>query len=337
MKKEKLPSGSYRVRKMVNGKRVSFTFDHKPTNEEVETEVAKVKGNPLSLQTITFEEASKQYVDLKRNVLSEASIREYSRMCGRLPKWFQEIKICDIDQVVVQKLVNEMSKTLSAKTVCDRHAFVCAVLRLFNPSMVLYTTLPKKVRKEPYIPTHEEVKKIIDNSVGTQYHIALQLACYGLRREEICAVELPDLTEENGTYYLSINKALVQNENKEWVIDKTKTVYSVRTIVIDNELAEEILSEVKEGRIFKGYPETIGTHLKRTQDKLGIEHFSMHKLRHYFCTTLAENNIDEATILALGGWKKGSTVMKEIYRHTNIQREKEKMIEAGNILKTSRS
>ena len=36
MKVQKLPSGSYRVQKTINGKRRSFTFDHKPTQKEIE-------------------------------------------------------------------------------------------------------------------------------------------------------------------------------------------------------------------------------------------------------------------------------------------------------------
>ena len=32
---EKLPSGSYRVRKMYKGKKVSMTFDKKPTESDI--------------------------------------------------------------------------------------------------------------------------------------------------------------------------------------------------------------------------------------------------------------------------------------------------------------
>lgn len=336
MKREKR-GGAYRVRKMKNGKTYSLSFDHRPTNEEIEAELAKRISNPLNDYELTFKSASEQYVNLKRNVLSEASIREYSRTCGRLPEWFQKTKINSINQVMLQRLVNEMSETLSAKTVNDRHAFVCAVLRLFSPSLDINTTLPKKRVLEPYIPTHDEVKKIIDYSVGSPYHIALQLACYGLRRSEIVAAEITDLIEDGGHYFLIVNKAMVQDENKAWVIKATKTASSTRVIPIDDELAEEIKAEVKEGRIFKGYPETISTYLRRAQEKLKIEHFSVHKLRHYFCSTLLENNYDFVTVQKLGGWEKGSTVPLKIYAHTNIQREKEKLIEAGNILKNARS
>ena len=44
MKVQKLPSGSYRVQKTINGKRKSFTFDHKPTQKEIEEEVYKSMG-----------------------------------------------------------------------------------------------------------------------------------------------------------------------------------------------------------------------------------------------------------------------------------------------------
>lgn len=339
MKKEKRGS-SYRIRKKRNGKTYSITFDHRPTNDEIEAALAKKMGNPLSDLDLNFTEAAAQYVELKKNVLSEASIREYTRTAARLPEWFQDVKLSSVDSVVIQRLVNEMSKDLSAKTVHDRYAFVCAVLRLFNPTMVNTATLPKKRVVEPYIPTHEDVKRILDESIGTQYHIALQLACLGLRRSEITALELSDLIEddETGSYFLNVNKALVQDENNNWIIKTTKTASSTRIIPIDKDLAEEILTEVKDGRIFKGYPETIATYLHRTQAKLGIEHFSLHKLRHYFASTLITDvGLDLVSVQKLGGWEKGSQVPIKIYAHTQIQKDKQKLIEVSNALKSARS
>lgn len=334
MKIEKLPSGSYRVRKTQDGRTYSLTFDHNPTQKEIRLALEeRVKTVPKG-DKLLFSEASKQYTDLKRNILSPATIREYDRTLNRLPSWFTDLEIHEIDQAKMQQLVNEMSQTLQPKTVKDRHAFCVSVIRLFIPSVEYFTTLPQKPVKTSYIPSDDDIRRIVEEAVGTQYHIPIQLACYGLRRGEICALEVSDLSEDN---FLSIDKDLVQDTNKNWIVKTTKTIDSTRTIAIDDELANEI-REVGEGRVFKGYPETIGTWLTRTQDKLGIERFSLHKIRHYFCSTLSrEAGLSESTILALGGWKQNSDVMKRIYRHSNITSEKERMKEAAMILKKSRS
>lgn len=331
---EKLSSGTYRVIKQHKGKRYSLTFNHKPTQKEIEEEFRlKLHKEDEDRETITFKEASKQYVDLKRNVLSPATVREYTRTSERLPVWFVDTPINKITQVEMQRVINELASTLTPKTVKDRYSFCVAVIRLFKPDVVFHTTLPQKVDKEPYIPTHDDVKRILDYSKGGRYEIVLQLACYGLRREEICALKVSDVTNKG---LLTINKAMVQDEDKNWVIKTTKTPESIRTIAIDEELTKQIKS-LKTEMVFEGYPQTIANYLRRTQDKLGMEHFSLHKLRHYFCSTLAENNVPESDILAMGGWKQSSNVMKEVYRHSNLQREKERMKNYANILKKARS
>ena len=40
MKVEKLPSGSYRIRKMINGRTITLVYDHKPTQKEIAVSLA---------------------------------------------------------------------------------------------------------------------------------------------------------------------------------------------------------------------------------------------------------------------------------------------------------
>lgn len=79
MKIEKLPSGSYRVRKMYKGKMYAVTFEYKPTQKEALEAMAKrlsiVQGKNEGL---TFEAAAREYIESKRNVLSPSTIRGYN-------------------------------------------------------------------------------------------------------------------------------------------------------------------------------------------------------------------------------------------------------------------
>lgn len=75
----------------------------------------------------------------------------------------------------------------------NHHGFISAVLGIFNPNLKLTTTLPQKIKKEPYIPTDEEIRKILDCAKDTEYEIPVLLACYGMRRSEICALTLEDI------------------------------------------------------------------------------------------------------------------------------------------------
>jgi integrase len=309
MKIEKLPSGSYRIRKMYKGKAYSVTVDYKPTQKEALQLITAEMDNPSSDVPVgTFTAAAGEYIEMKRNVLSPATLREYTRYVERLPKDFVALRVSDITQVDVQKMVNTLAKDKSAKTVCDLHGFVHAVLKTFRPNLALNTTLPKRQRKEVYIPTDSDITTMLAHAKGGRYEIPLRLGCYGLRREEICALESSDL---NGNT-LVIDKAYVMGEDNKWIIKVTKTPESVRNIIIDDELASMI--RAKDGRVFDGFPGTISNYLAREQKKLGLPNFSLHKFRHYFASASHAIGIPDSYIMASGGWKTDS-VLKNVYRH----------------------
>jgi len=309
MKIEKLPSGKYRVRKTYQKKTYTVIFDYKPTQKEVLQALSEeLENETLRKEQITFKQAAESYIDLKRNVLSPATIREYKGTISRLSNSLLEKRITDIKALDIQKEVNTLSKDKSPKTVRNYHGFISAVLGTFRPNLILNTTLPQKVKNEPYIPSSDDVKRIIKDSEGSMFEVAILLACYGLRRSEILALTLDDLDGNT----LTINKAKVQDLNGDWVIKTTKTVESTRIVVISPILADKIR---KQGFIYQGSPNSITGHLNDVQDRLGIPRFSIHKLRHYFASKMSELGVPEADILKMGGWETDH-VMKTVYRHS---------------------
>lgn len=328
MKIEKLPSGSYRMRKMYKGKTYTIITDYKPTQREAITLMAdKLKQMESKETNLTFEKAAENYVDMKRNVLSPRTIKEYSETIGRIPKWFNNLVASDITQIEINRLVNELSKTKSPKTVRNYHGFISAVLGTFCPNLKICTTLPRKVKNEPYTPSSEDVRHILEEIKDTPYEIPIILACYGMRRSEICALTVDDLDGD----ILHINKSLVLNENKEWTVKTTKTTESTRDIIIPMELADKIR---KQGYIYRGHPNTIYDCLKRVEKKLGIPEFSLHKLRHYFASQMSAMGVPEADILKLGGWETDH-VMKSVYRHSMMEKEEKAKREAAEKLRSA--
>lgn len=61
MKITKLPSGSYRVQKMVDGKRYSLTFEKRPTQKEIETAISEITNGAYTGKK-TFEQCSNEYI-----------------------------------------------------------------------------------------------------------------------------------------------------------------------------------------------------------------------------------------------------------------------------------
>lgn len=315
MKIEKLPSGSYRIRKMYKGKIYSVTFEHKPTQKEamqaMAEELDKVQEKHTSM---TFKTACEKYIESKRNVLSPSTITGYNAIVRQISVLFLQKNIHDITALDVQIEINRMAEKCSPKTVRNYHGFISAVLGVFCPNLKICTTLPQKLKNEPYIPSDDDVRRILEHARGTEYEIPIILACYGMRRSEICALTLDDLTGDT----LIINKAKVINENKEWVIKTTKTTASTREVIIPIDIADKIREK---GYIYNGYPNCITKYLERIEKELEMPHFPMHKLRHYFASKMSAMNVPEADIMRMGGWETDH-VMKGVYRHSMEDKNK---------------
>ncbi|MDE7351936.1 MAG: site-specific integrase [Acetatifactor sp.] len=328
MKIEKRGPDSYRVRKMYKGQMYTVTFEHKPTQKEamlaMADELQKVQKKHESMD---FRAAAGEYIESKRNVLSPTTIRGYNSAMKTLSKKFQGINVHDITALDVQTEINRLAKEHSPKTVRNYHGFVSAVLGTFCPNLKINTTLPQKLKNEPYIPSDEDIRKILECAKDTEYEIPIMLACYGLRRSEICALTIDDIEGD----VIRINKAKVMDEDAKWVEKATKTLSSTREIVVPKEIADKIKEK---GYVYKGHPNSITIYLGKTEDRLGIPHFPLHKLRHYFASKMSALNVPEADIMRMGGWETDH-VMKSVYRHSMMEKEEQAKREAAEKLRNA--
>lgn len=318
MKIEQLPSGSYRIRKMFNGVNYAVTVPYKPTQKEALQLINEKLNYRTKHDRKTFEDSAKDYITLKENVLSPRTIREYHMIIKRLPAWFTSKDFYTIKAVDIQKVVNELSQTLSPKTVRTLHGFISAVFGTFRAELIINTTLPQRVKNEPYIPTNEDVKQILEYTKehAPHFYVALFLASSGLRRSEICALQMSDIV---GTM-LHVSKAKVQDVKGEWVLKTTKTTASTREIPLPPDIVNLIKAQ---GYIYNGSPQSISNYLLRTEKKLGIPQFSIHKLRHYFASTLLAEGATMKDVQALGGWETDSETLKTVYAHAMKSRTDE--------------
>lgn len=312
---DKRPSGKYRVRHTENGRTYSLTLPFKPSTKEA-YELIRAKIDHKSADK-TFSEAYKDYIEVKSNILSPSTIEGYKRVYDSLPSWICPLDIAEIDNYTLQKFVNEYAKDHSPKTTKNAYSLVLSVIRLFYPETTIRATLPQNLRKEPHTPSHEDVKRILEYSEDSIYYVALYLASLSLRCSEIFALTLDDLHGNE----LTIDKALVHSDGG-YVLKKTpKTDASYRTITLPDNLADRIREQ---GYIYRGYPRNLYKYLKRALAKLDIEYFSIHKLRHFFCSYCHELGYTDAQIKKLGGWD--SDVFRRVYRHAMNEEEARKQI-----------
>lgn len=151
MKIEKLPSGSYRIRKMYKGKTYTVVFDYKPTQKEamqaMAAELDKVKEKHDSM---TFQAAAEKYIESKRNILSPSTIRGYATIIGQISQVFMSKNVHDITAIDVQAEINRVSQKCSPKTTRNYHSFISAVLSVFCPNLTYYHLATKSQKRTLY-------------------------------------------------------------------------------------------------------------------------------------------------------------------------------------------
>lgn len=310
---DQLPSGKYRVRKMINGRRQSLLFDAPPTQRDVLLATNELLNEvPGATLKGTFLDYAEKYIKAKENILSASTIRGYRATLRGIPSHFTSLPLKDITQYTLTALVNDMVRSVSPKTVYNRHGLIVSVLHEFRPDFVIRTKLPRKTQKDIYTPGDEEVSILFayleDSPTLKKYWIPLYLASLGLRRSEIGALSITDLSDDN---ILTINKAKVLGSDNKWVIQNfTKTERSNRKIPLPKELADRIRQQ---GFIYQGDLNSIFCIMTAAQKKLGLPHFGVHRLRSYFASKAHALGLHDSIILKLGGWK-SDHIMKGIYR-----------------------
>ena len=325
---EKLPSGSFRVRKQVNKRNISIVFDHYPTDNEILLALGKyISDAPVPKEVLIFSNAAKQYVELRRNVISPRTVKEYLEMPDRLSKEFVSMNVYSITKNDVQAEVNRLAAEKSPKTVKNYSSFICSVIKTFQHNFDSNITLPQQVIVEPYIPTDEEVVRFLQyiKEKRPKYYVLVVLSAYSLRRSEIMAITADDL-EGN---VLHITKAKVQDENKNWVIKVNKTPKSRRDI----EIPQDVADMIRENHYaFNYHPGDISKVINTACKNLDIQKFSLHKLRHYFATRLLEQKVDVMTIASLGGWSSPNMIYNR-YAHAVEARKRSALDLMDDIIK----
>lgn len=324
MKIEKLSSGSYRIKKMINGQVFRATFNHVPTESEITVKVAEFISKSSPVKGGAFGLCLASYVRSKDNVLSPSTIVYYKQSGRVLPEWFLNKDISEITQIDIQTVINDYAKDHAPKTVKNINGVISAVMKMYRPNFIYHISLPLNKPYVPQLPSRDDVAKILEAAEGTEYHIAFQLGILGLRRGEIIALEMTDLDGD----VLTIDKSKALSVDGSYKVKNTpKTVSSIRSIRLPDKLVEEIQHQ---GYIFRGYPNTICKNLHRIQDKLGIPRCRFHDLRHYFVSYAHYIGWSDADIIAWVGHKT-DYITKRTYRHAMAQSDEKKKL-ADSIL-----
>lgn len=318
-KAKKLPSGSWRVLVYVGideekkRRYHSVTASTKKEAEFLAAEYAlKHKGKQES--NLTVKEALERYTESKRNVLSPSTYREYRNAINRDLQELHDVKLNDLTQERVQIAINNAALEHSPKTVKNMHGLLSSTLKMFAPEFRLTTTLPRTEKKRLYIPSDDDIKKLLNYVKGKPIELPILLAATGsLRRSEIAALTLEDVKDSG----VVVNKAMVLDIDHKWVVKPPKTQAGNRFCP----LSPTVVAKAREG-LPTIRPDAISNQFIRAVKKCGLPPFSFHKLRHYYASVLHSLQVPDKYIMKNGGWECES-VLHNVYEHTLSDQEEQ--------------
>lgn len=316
---KKLPSGSWQCQVYdntdENGKRHYKSFTSTDQSAKGKREAERMAADYAAEKelrshcSLTFGEAFDNYVKDRESVLAVSTIREYKRTKRVDLSEFDKIKIENITPEHIQEFINRKAREKSPKTVRNIHGIISAVLGVYRSEMALNTTLPQKVPPKLYIPTDEDIKTLLSHIDNDDMMIAVLLAAFGpLRRSEICGLEDTDF---NGNI-AHIQKAVVLDENKQWVDKTTKSVAGNRYVPFPDFVMDRISD--RKGRIVHLKLNQISDRFVDLVARSGLPRFRFHDLRHYCASIQHALGVPDAYIMQRGDWG-SDAVLKQVYRH----------------------
>ena len=333
---KKLPSGSWRCQVYshtenivledgsIKKKRIykSFTCDDPSAKgkrfcESAAASWAAEKENATNILNITFGEALDRYISAREGVLSPRTIMDYKRIRQHEIQSLMDKKISLVTQDDIQFAINLEAQRHSPKTVRNAHGLISAVMRQYRPNFALATSLPKKVRTDLYIPSDDEVKRLLAAVKGTEMELPVLLAAFGpMRRGEISALDSSDISGN----VVHVCKNMVKTENNEWIIKTPKSYAGDRYIDYPDFVAEKWMGI--DGRIVKLSPNMITDRFKYILKRAELPHFRFHDLRHYSASIQHALGIPDSYIMQRGGWGNDGT-LKAVYRHALADKAEE--------------
>jgi len=298
-------NNSYNVQvslyKYGKNKRLTKTFDNKADAQRwaLEMELEKGNGKELARRDTSFTEYYQNWIHIvKKKDVREATFLNYVNTGKVIRNLFGDIKLRDLNDIVIQKKIDYYAETHSRKTVHEVVLKIRSSLRdawargyLTNDFASLIKTRGKEAEKRNKTLSITNLKKLrswlIEHAEEKELYILALLALEsGARRGELLGLRPEDLYE-HGIY---IRRSLSPTNDDT----KLKTKKSHRAVSINKTVYDLVLTvPVKEdGYIFgkNGFKQS--EQLAELLKELGIPKTTFHGLRDSHASLLFSQDID---------------------------------------------
>lgn len=263
-----------------------------------------------------FSDALQRYIDARMPHKSPSTMRGYISIQTALKGRYGALCALTTDDIKdrdVQVVVDDMkAKGKTEKTIRNYVGLINAVL-ISEGMTPVHPIMPAKKVYDSDLPTIGDIKKLLCLMHGTRFDIPFQLSLLGMRRGEVCSLTSEDIDAAGIAH---IHRSMVKSKDNVWIInDVPKTSASNRFIQLPAWLADRI----REDGVTIMNPDMYTLSFMRFLRKYRFPAYRLHDMRHFFASYCHSHGISEADILAAGGWRDGSTVMRRVYRHSMAQ------------------
>ena len=247
----------------------------------------------------------------KEGAIRPVTMNKYLLTLSWLKKLIPDLRICDMDRIVYQRLLNDYAKFHERQTTMDfHHQLKGAVLDAVDEGLIARDPTRKSIikgkmprEKKPKYLSQFELHTLINNlelknEISLDWLILL-IAKTGMRFSEALAITPKDFDFSHQS--LSINKTWNYKENGGFSPTKNKS--SIRKIQIDwqtvVQFSELIKGKPEDEPLFvsgKMYNSTINDLLRRRCKKANVPVISIHGLRHTHASLLLFAGVSIASV-----------------------------------------
>lgn len=284
--------------------------------------------NTLEINSnITLSEFSPIYINnYATQALKKRTLRDYESRLKRLLPAIGYIKLKDFNPLMLTQFfqslqekgtkINEPEQGLSPKSIRNYSAMLSSIFKMalkwgyIKESPMKGVVLPKVNKPCVTSLSTDEVNKLIlllEEQAPTKYKIFIELILItGMRRGEAVGLTWDKIDFNNGLIYIN---STVQYDSIDGIyVDTTKNTSSNRYIKISkwmlDKLKEYKIEQSKQSESIHSnfiftqnngkpmHPNTPYTWFTRFQQRNGLQHISIHSLRHTTATLLILNQIN---------------------------------------------
>lgn len=310
----KLPSGSWFVRVMVDGKSISIT---KPTKKECQAEAVAlktgIKKQRIPPEEMTLKEAYKNHIAKNEAVWSPSTTAGYTRLSKNTFQGLMEYKLKNLTGDMIQQEINQMKRQKkSPKYIANAVGFLKSILKSYAPGIELDLTMPQKKKPDLRMLDDQEINKVLTAAQGDPVELPVLMALWmGMRLSEIRGLKYKDIKKGR----IHICRAIVDDKDGEPKEKGTKTYSGDRWLDLPDYIAGLLPGGEPEDHIVTLSGQAIYKRFSRLLDKAGVEHCRFHDLRRANAAAMIRLGIDSKYAQQRNGWST-DYMYKQVYAYT---------------------